>query len=211
MSSRARFVGNVTRAWTVGAAEDYRKDASQRVPSQYCPWYPPHRRQSGDGVWRAILCRCASHRAPPPGPRDHRLPYPAALGPLVSQRLQTTSFGGDDMSDGDRATQAEQLLARMKAARGYIYPEWELAARTDPDFTDAYNRLYELALGDGATSRPRCANSWPSPSWRSGARTMRVWWPTCDGPYASAPPRRNRLTSLKPRWCPVEPPRSTAD
>jgi alkylhydroperoxidase/carboxymuconolactone decarboxylase family protein YurZ len=32
---------------------------------------------------------------------------------------------------------------------GYIYPEWELAARTDPDFTDAYNRIYELALGEG--------------------------------------------------------------
>jgi alkylhydroperoxidase/carboxymuconolactone decarboxylase family protein YurZ len=53
------------------------------------------------------------------------------------------------MSNDDRATQAEPLLARMKAARGYIYSEWELAARTDPDFTDAYNRLYELALGDG--------------------------------------------------------------
>ena len=52
------------------------------------------------------------------------------------------------MSD-DRTTQAEQLIARMKAVRGYIYPEWELAARTDPDFTDAYNRIYELALGEG--------------------------------------------------------------
>src|ERR671937_163621 len=52
------------------------------------------------------------------------------------------------MSD-DRTTQAEQLIARMKAARRYIYPEWELAARTDPDFTDAYNRIYELALGEG--------------------------------------------------------------
>ena len=29
------------------------------------------------------------------------------------------------------------------------YPEWELAARMDLDFTDAYNRLYELALGEG--------------------------------------------------------------
>jgi hypothetical protein len=37
-------------------------------------------------------------------------------------------------------TQAEQLIARMKAARGYIYPEWELAARTDPDFTEALIR-----------------------------------------------------------------------
>jgi alkylhydroperoxidase/carboxymuconolactone decarboxylase family protein YurZ len=53
------------------------------------------------------------------------------------------------MSDDDRATQAEQLIARMKAARGYIYPEWELAARMDPDFTDPYNRIYELALGEG--------------------------------------------------------------
>ena len=53
------------------------------------------------------------------------------------------------MSEDDRATQAEQLIAHMKAARGYIYPEWELAARTDPDFTDAYNRIYELALGEG--------------------------------------------------------------
>jgi alkylhydroperoxidase/carboxymuconolactone decarboxylase family protein YurZ len=53
------------------------------------------------------------------------------------------------MSDNDRATQSAQLIARMQAARGYIYPEWEFAAKMDPDFTDAYNRLYELALGDG--------------------------------------------------------------
>ena len=53
------------------------------------------------------------------------------------------------MSDNNRAMQAEQLIARMQAARGYIYPEWELAARTDPDFTEAYNRIYELALGEG--------------------------------------------------------------
>src|SRR5918912_1133561 len=53
------------------------------------------------------------------------------------------------MSDNDRATQAEQLIARMQAARGYIYPEWELAAQTDPEFTEAYNRIYELALGEG--------------------------------------------------------------
>lgn len=53
------------------------------------------------------------------------------------------------MSDTDRATQSEQLIARMQAARGYIYPEWELAARTDPDFTAAYNHIYDLALGEG--------------------------------------------------------------
>ena|SRR5262245_49831216 len=38
--------------------------------------------------------------------------------PLVTQRLQTTSFRGDDMSDDDRATQAEELIARMKSAQG---------------------------------------------------------------------------------------------
>ena len=53
------------------------------------------------------------------------------------------------MSDNNRATQSEQLIARMQAARGYIYPEWELAARMDPEFTEAYNRLYELGLGEG--------------------------------------------------------------
>lgn len=53
------------------------------------------------------------------------------------------------MSDNDRATQAQELIERMKAARGYIYPEWELAANTDPDFTEAYNRIYELWLGEG--------------------------------------------------------------
>jgi len=53
------------------------------------------------------------------------------------------------MSDNDRATQSEQLIARMQAARGYIYPEWELAAKMDPDFTEAYNRIYELGMGEG--------------------------------------------------------------
>jgi len=53
------------------------------------------------------------------------------------------------MSDNNRATQSEQLIARMQAARGYIYPEWELAARMDPEFTEAYNRIYELGLGEG--------------------------------------------------------------
>lgn len=52
-------------------------------------------------------------------------------------------------SDGDRAERAEALIARMKAARGYMYPEWELAARQDPEFVEAYNRLYEIGLGEG--------------------------------------------------------------
>ena len=51
--------------------------------------------------------------------------------------------------DVDRQQRAEALLARMKEARGYIYPEWEFAARQDPEFVDAYNRIYELGLGEG--------------------------------------------------------------
>jgi len=53
------------------------------------------------------------------------------------------------LSDGNREQQAEALIAKMKAARGYMYPEWEFAARQDPEFVAAYNRLYELSLGEG--------------------------------------------------------------
>ena len=56
---------------------------------------------------------------------------------------QTTSI------DAERARRAEALIARMKEARGYIYPEWEFAARQDPDFVETYNRIYEQGLGDG--------------------------------------------------------------
>jgi len=52
-------------------------------------------------------------------------------------------------ADKDRAERAEALIARMKQARGYIYPEWEFAAREDPEFVEAYNRIYELGLGEG--------------------------------------------------------------
>ena len=52
-------------------------------------------------------------------------------------------------TDHDRARQADALIARMKQARGYIYPEWEFAARQDPDFVEAYNRIYEQGLGEG--------------------------------------------------------------
>jgi AhpD family alkylhydroperoxidase len=44
---------------------------------------------------------------------------------------------------------AEALIERMKKDRGYIYPEWEFAARSDPDFVEAYNNLYRAALNDG--------------------------------------------------------------
>jgi alkylhydroperoxidase/carboxymuconolactone decarboxylase family protein YurZ len=53
------------------------------------------------------------------------------------------------MAETSRSEQAEALIAKMKAARGYMYPEWEFAARQDPEFVEAYNRLHELSLGDG--------------------------------------------------------------
>ncbi len=34
----------------------------------------------------------------------------------------------------------------MRQARGYLYPEWELAAELDSDFFEAYDRLYREAL-----------------------------------------------------------------
>lgn len=51
--------------------------------------------------------------------------------------------------DEGRAARADALIARMKEARGYIYPEWEFAARQDPEFVETYNRMYELSLGEG--------------------------------------------------------------
>jgi len=52
-------------------------------------------------------------------------------------------------TDTERAQRADALIARMNEARGYIYPEWEFAARQDPDFVETYNRIYEQGLGDG--------------------------------------------------------------
>src|SRR5262245_4138802 len=52
-------------------------------------------------------------------------------------------------TDTERAQRADALIARMKDARGYIYPEWEFAARQDPAFVETYNRIYEQGLGDG--------------------------------------------------------------
>src|SRR4029434_6065967 len=52
-------------------------------------------------------------------------------------------------ADNGAGRKADALIARMKKARGYIYPEWEFAAKQDPDFVEAYNRIYELGLGDG--------------------------------------------------------------
>jgi alkylhydroperoxidase/carboxymuconolactone decarboxylase family protein YurZ len=41
---------------------------------------------------------------------------------------------------------AERLMAEAKKDRGYLYPEWELIAREDPDFMVSYNQYYRDAL-----------------------------------------------------------------
>jgi alkylhydroperoxidase/carboxymuconolactone decarboxylase family protein YurZ len=40
----------------------------------------------------------------------------------------------------------QQTAARLAAARGYSYPEWEYLAERDPVFLEAYNRLSGLGL-----------------------------------------------------------------
>ena len=60
----------------------------------------------------------------------------------MAARKRTGSDNGTDQK-------ADALIARMKKARGYIYPEWEFAARQDPEFVETYNRIYELGLGEG--------------------------------------------------------------
>lgn len=49
----------------------------------------------------------------------------------------------------ERAARAEELIERMRRQRGYLYPEWEFAARMDPDFMAAYDGLYPHAFGEG--------------------------------------------------------------
>ena len=45
---------------------------------------------------------------------------------------------------------AERLRAEALKDRGYIYPEWELVAREDPDFMASYNQYYRDALSRDA-------------------------------------------------------------
>ena len=93
----------------------------------------------------------------------------------------------------DRAQRSEALIARMKKARGYIYPEWEFAARQDPEFVEAYNRIYELGLGDGQHVSAKVREFMPSRSWRSVALRSPPSWRTCSGRFASV--RRERSCS----------------
>ena len=68
---------------------------------------------------------------------------------------------------------ADELIARMKKARGYIYPEWEFAARQDPEFVE----IYTLSLHDALPiSSPAPATAPSPPSWRRcGAGWASSW------------------------------------
>lgn len=48
-----------------------------------------------------------------------------------------------------REERAEKIIAEMKEARGYIYPEWEYLARQNPDFAELYQKTYQLCFGEG--------------------------------------------------------------
>lgn len=48
-----------------------------------------------------------------------------------------------------RGKKAESLIRRMRKTRGYLYPEWEIVARRDPQFFSAYDGLYREALASG--------------------------------------------------------------
>ena len=122
-------------------------------------------------------------------------------------------------ADKDRAERAEALIARMKKARGYIYPEWEFAARQDPDFVDAYNRIYELGLGEGrhVSAKVRefiaialCVSSSRSRCWRSAAPRRPRSWRTWSARYASARHAKNCSKCSRRAWFRAAPRRFTA-
>ncbi len=51
------------------------------------------------------------------------------------------------MNEESKSAKAERLIAETIKQRGYIYPEWELVCKADPDFFENYNRLYGSTMG----------------------------------------------------------------
>ncbi|MBI3989312.1 MAG: carboxymuconolactone decarboxylase family protein [candidate division NC10 bacterium] len=46
---------------------------------------------------------------------------------------------------------AKALAEQLRKDRGYLYPEWEMAAEVDPDFMTAYNEVYKKCLKEEKT------------------------------------------------------------
>jgi len=53
------------------------------------------------------------------------------------------------MAHKKRETRIKKLLEIMKKERGYLPPSYRFVANEDPDFLEAYNKLYDRALMDG--------------------------------------------------------------
>src|SRR4029453_14209296 len=75
------------------------------------------------------------------GGRDLRRPERRGRGGVAGRGPRQGALGtrwrnamSQKTADEDREQRADALIARMKQARGYIYPEWEFAARQDPEF-----------------------------------------------------------------------------
>jgi len=114
------------------------------------------------------------------------------------------------LTDTNREQQAEALIAKMKAARGYMYPEWEFAARQDPEFVESYNRLYELSLGEGrhVSAKVREFVAIALLCFRGGERAGLVAHMRRRSSSGRLPASCSR--SWRPAWCRAGPPPSTA-
>jgi alkylhydroperoxidase/carboxymuconolactone decarboxylase family protein YurZ len=51
------------------------------------------------------------------------------------------------MNVDKKQEKAEKLINETIKKWGYIYPEWEFVCRSDPDFFENYNNLYNSSLG----------------------------------------------------------------
>ena len=80
----------------------------------------------------------------------------------------------------------------------------------DPDFTEAYNRIYELALGEGrhVPAKVREFVAIALLAFRGADREGLV--AHMRRAIRLGATRTNCSKSSRPRWCPVVPPRSTA-
>src|SRR3989337_261994 len=57
--------------------------------------------------------------------------------------------GGRGMALKKKEARIKSLLKIMKKERGYLPPWYLYVANKDPDFLEAYNKLYDRALTDG--------------------------------------------------------------
>jgi len=114
------------------------------------------------------------------------------------------------MAEQSTAQRADALIAKMKAARGYIYPEWEFAARQDPEFVETYNRMYELGLGEGkhVSAKVREFVAIALLAFRGADRAGLV--AHMQRAIRSAPPARRSSRCWRRAWCPAARRRSTA-